>query len=169
MHPNWPLSFWTHLSMTRHHYPPTDPLQTTLILRHLELDQDVACSVDLTSNLCCGLFNLHADLVFLSCCVNCSSPLFLHPRTLSGNHARWQRAHPGWGIFCHHHLLRLRRDHLGVQERRCTILPSGPRSKWWSKLQNCAKEQRNQCSDVVERELETHWGLSVQRSVHKGI
>lgn len=33
-----------------HHYPPTCPPQTAFILHRLEIDQDVACVVDLTSD-----------------------------------------------------------------------------------------------------------------------
>lgn len=51
MHSNWPVPFKTHLSLTRHHYPPTKPLHTTHILHHSEIEQDLACIVDLTFDL----------------------------------------------------------------------------------------------------------------------
>lgn len=109
--------------------------------------------------------SLTSVLTLLLLLRKCSSSVLLHACQLSEDRPRWQAAHPGWGLVPLHHLLRLRRDHLGLEERRRAFLPNGS----WERrpeLQNRAEQPHNQCSDIVARELEVHGGVSVQRSSH---
>lgn len=147
-----------YLSLTRHHYPPTYPPQTTHILHHLEIEQDLACIVVLTSDLM--LLSLWPPTwPFFICFVNCSPPVFLHRVVLSEDHTWWQRARPGQGLFSQPHLLRLRGRKMGVQERRCAVLPSGISSKRCWKLPSRPQQQHRHCFDLVERELEAYGGV----------
>lgn len=128
------------VSLTRHHFPPTYPIQTPSILHCLEIGQDVACTVDLTFDLVLLLPLWPPTWPSVSRCVDCSAPAFLHRVVRSGDHT-WQRgARPGQGLFTHYHLLRFRGDHLGLQESWRAIFTGGEQ---WSKLRNRAKQRHN--------------------------
>lgn len=143
-----------------HDDPPVRSPQAAFILHHLETDQDVACIVDLTFEL-----SLTSILTLRLLLCKRSSSVLLHPCQLSEDRPRWPTAHPGWGLVPLHQLLRLRRDHLGLQERWRALLPNGSRERR-SQLQNRAEQPHNQCFDIMARELEVHGGVSVQRSPH---
>lgn len=109
--------------------------------------------------------SLTSILTLLLSLRKCSSSVLLHACQLSEDHPWWPAVHPGWGVVLLHHLLWLRRDHLGLQERRRALLPNGSRERW-PELQNRAEQPHNQCFDIMARELEVHGGVSVQRCPH---
>lgn len=160
---HWPRSFWAYLSVSvpslSSHMSTSDSFYPSSFSDRP--GRGMCCWFNLWPR---AAVSLPCILTFLLC--ECSSSVLLHHCQLSEDRTWRETARPGRGIVPVPHLRRLIGDHLGLQERRCAVLPNEGRERW-PELQNCAEQQHNQRFDILARGLEVHGGLSVQRAADR--